>query len=890
MRIQHNIMAMSAYRNYNNNTSAVAKNLEKLSSGYKINRAGDDAAGLAISEKMRAQITGLKAAQKNVKDGISLVKTAEGAMQEIQDMLNRMDYLATQSANGTYDNEVDRAALQKEVEQLKSEINRIADSANFNGIKLLDGSLDTDADMTVTKDFSVGGDLPGVGKVLGKDTVLHNKALTNKGTEFSVDLHNFKFKADKGSTMTMTVGETKIELIAGDGATGQELSASDLVSALTGNAAQYGLTLKVNGTDAATLDGMTINGQTFEVSADAGVDYRLNFVQKNPPQTAADEVNGSMKVTINGATVGTNAKYTADFTGLKDTDGTTDLAAGTTLKEGSILSIGGTSYTVAAGGETLDAVLDKIAQMGIDGYTVKNNGDGTMEMTANAPGKTTEPVVSLTLVQEKTGIAGTITANGMDGLAATSGAGATTTAKLTAKGEKFTFNGIEVTVDAAFDPGNTGVAAKDILDADGNKTGYQYTVATSGEITITATKVAGAAANGEVTVKIGNAEEKFTFSGGVDGIKQQVEYDITGWNPDLGDIEIGGVAVKDGAEIGNSGWIAKIDGNKLILEGKNPGAIGGEGPGAAAGTADFSVYHTAQKAAMTEDQAGSVAGDLTNITQGSNGDWNVSTTNINNVTAGGNDRLASTYFDLTEDMVTEGSQIRIGDTTYTFTTDKSKLGQAGYVDITSGDLDKIAKNLTDAAAGNTLYSVGHDGNRITLTETTAHANDLDGKTGTYPPDKWDLSTAEGIAASLGFTAGETKSGSALTLQIGDTSDSYNQLKVSVGDMHTKAMGIADLDISNQDGAAAAIKTIRDAINYVSGVRGDLGATQNRLEHTANNLSVMAENIQDAESTIRDTDVAEEMMAYTKNNILVQSAQAMLAQANQVPQGVLQLLG
>ena len=140
MRIQHNIMAMNAYRNYNNNTSALSKNLEKLSSGYKINRAGDDAAGLAISEKMRAQITGLNAASKNVKDGISLVKTAEGAMQEIQDMLNRMDYLATQSANGTYDNEVDRAALQKEVEQLKSEINRIADSANFNGIKLLDGT------------------------------------------------------------------------------------------------------------------------------------------------------------------------------------------------------------------------------------------------------------------------------------------------------------------------------------------------------------------------------------------------------------------------------------------------------------------------------------------------------------------------------------------------------------------------------------------------------------------------------------------------------------------------------------------------------------------------------------------------------------------------------
>ena len=141
MRIQHNILAMNSYRNYTTNTNALGKNLEKLSSGYKINRAGDDAAGLAISEKMRAQITGLDAAQKNVKDGISLVKTAEGAMQEIQDMVKRMKYLATQSANGTYDENVDRVQLQKEVDSLMSEIDRIADSANFNGIKLLNGEM-----------------------------------------------------------------------------------------------------------------------------------------------------------------------------------------------------------------------------------------------------------------------------------------------------------------------------------------------------------------------------------------------------------------------------------------------------------------------------------------------------------------------------------------------------------------------------------------------------------------------------------------------------------------------------------------------------------------------------------------------------------------------------
>ncbi len=136
MRIQHNIMAMNSYRNYNNNTSALSKNLEKLSSGYKINRAGDDAAGLALSEKMRAQITGLDAAYKNTKDATSLIKTAEGALQEVQDMLNRMVYLAEESANGVYDNDVDRHALQSEVDALQTEIERIAESANFNGKKL----------------------------------------------------------------------------------------------------------------------------------------------------------------------------------------------------------------------------------------------------------------------------------------------------------------------------------------------------------------------------------------------------------------------------------------------------------------------------------------------------------------------------------------------------------------------------------------------------------------------------------------------------------------------------------------------------------------------------------------------------------------------------------
>ena len=146
MRIQHNITALNAHRNLTNNNSAVGKNLEKLSSGYRINRAGDDAAGLAISEKMRAQIKGLETAQKNAEDGVSLVQTAEGALTEVHSMLDRMMELAVQSANGTY-NQTNRDSMQEEINALNAEITRIGATAKFN---------DSDVFTTTAVSFQIG--------------------------------------------------------------------------------------------------------------------------------------------------------------------------------------------------------------------------------------------------------------------------------------------------------------------------------------------------------------------------------------------------------------------------------------------------------------------------------------------------------------------------------------------------------------------------------------------------------------------------------------------------------------------------------------------------------------------------------------------------------------
>lgn len=136
MVIQHNIAAINSYRNLSTNQSALSKNLEKLSSGYKINRAGDDAAGLAISETMRSQINGLNQAVNNANDAIGLIQTAEGAMTETHSMLQRMKTLTTQAANGTY-TEAARKNIQSEIDALNSEITRIASTTEFNGEKPL---------------------------------------------------------------------------------------------------------------------------------------------------------------------------------------------------------------------------------------------------------------------------------------------------------------------------------------------------------------------------------------------------------------------------------------------------------------------------------------------------------------------------------------------------------------------------------------------------------------------------------------------------------------------------------------------------------------------------------------------------------------------------------
>jgi len=853
MRIQHNILAMNAYRNYNTNTSALAKNLEKLSSGYKINRAGDDAAGLAISEKMRAQITGLSAASKNVKDGISLVKTAEGAMQEIQDMLNRMDYLATQSANGTYQDEVDREALQKEVNQLNEEINRIAESANFNGIKLLDGTWDADA------------------KVRG--VAAAQKALDAANAALT--------EAQKPVTVTPVQ---------------KDLGADDIKDMM--------LPTDSNGGPGAP-----------------GSVGNVTILETGPIKLQEP----SFQVSMNGTNYTMGTDGTADGNGV-DFDG-----------DGLKLSIGGSDFIlteqdmhnylvnekgVAAADIKAGTVLNSEDLAGAIAYKIQNNtannGVGSSGGTANG---------AITGVTDKNVF--------NDGTYAWN---------VSAKGDNvvFEFNDQNATPTASlnkyYDTSVKAEYATPLTNATVKATAGSFTTS----LTVGALGTGGTPADGHdnaytITAKIGG--ETLTFK--ADGL----DYDAT-----ADDVA---AALNNATATNAAGETVKLKdyftitsdvaggNNDLIFTDKTKGEAG-SGNSITGIAFEVGANTTAGTAGNTAPTAGTLTEtkgkDAYTIGIG-NGYINAGTEVVIPGVPAEPDQLASTTLDFTNLDITDGMKVKLGDTTYTFAVGadskfKNEANVIDLTDLTAKDLKTVAdggdqnsrslalSKLTDAAKDNATFTVSHEANGTTKIDQIGLKQKAEIK------DSTDMTTLDNFASYIGvstvdpeatkkaqaaadatreenikaaqakvdeakknLTAAEgVEGGKALNLQIGDTSDDFNQLGVKIGSMKTAALGVDGLKIDTAETAAAAIDTIKSAINYVSSVRGDLGAYQNRLEHTANNLSVMTENITDAESTIRDTDIAEEMMAYTKNNILVQSAQAMLAQANAVPQGVLQLLG
>ena len=564
MIIQHNISALNSYNQLSGNNNALAQNLKKLSSGYKINNAADNAAGLAISEKMRAQITGLETAQQNAQDGISLVQTAEGALTEVHSILNRMVELSTQASNGTY-SDTDRQKLQDEITELQDEIDRIADSTNFNGIDLLNGNLDG----TVA-----------VGGISGGSATQIN--------------------ATKSKFASTTIGD----FAAGDLALGDKISVS------------FEYTDANGATQTKTLE--------YEVTVVGTASTKFKFKDANGTEFEAAANGAALKGTDLSAAIA--ASLAAD----------SDISKAFTVTE----ATGALTFESNVAGASSTA----IGKMNI--FTTSATGGPTKELSVG---------VSQTVV----------------------GADAQT--------------GYDLASVKGFDPTAAGAKLEDSIVTIGDK------------------KFAFLAKD----IKLTDDVLQMLKDSGIDG-----------------SVELAGTNVAAADVVNMVETINKAFGKTVVEQGKVDGGA-----------------------------------------------------------------------------------------------------------FTANTTDTVIRLTPDAG----------------------------------------IETVAGGA------------GKALNLQIGDTADEYNRLQVNIQDCHAKALGVDQINVTTEASASEGIDSIKAAIDTVSQVRAKLGATQNRLDHTLNNLETTTTNLTESESRIRDTDMAKEMMDYTKNNILIQSSQAMLAQANQVPQGVLQLL-
>ena len=387
MVVQHNMQAMNANRMLNVTTSTQSKATEKLSSGYKINRAADDAAGLTISEKMRKQIKGLDRASTNAEDGVSAVQTAEGALTEVHSMLQRMNELAVQASNGT-NSESDRSAIQDEIDQLTTEIDRVAETTKFNETYLLKGNTaGTSSDVNVAAhDAGLAGKLTANGD--GTSTFRLDKALENgskvtiAGKEYTIGQGKSKDNYDSVANVGNKV------LSAGDsvtvGTTTKTLTDNvSIASATTGTYA--------NGDTVTTQDGKTYTyddaSSKWQLDgADADADGKAALTAAGNTITIAA---GTSSVKVGGKEIAAvDANFTADsFSNIKE--GIMGSAAGKTVTISDIKGANTATYTIVENSEDEDAEANKLTRENIiskikegDQVTYTDKADATQKATA----------------------------------------------------------------------------------------------------------------------------------------------------------------------------------------------------------------------------------------------------------------------------------------------------------------------------------------------------------------------------------------------------------------------------------------------------------------------------------------------------------------------------
>ena len=952
MVIQHNIPALQTYNIVNSTSNALQKSIAKLSSGLRINSAADDAAGLAISEKMRSQVRGLDRAVANTQDGISMIQTAEGALSETHSILQRMRELSVQGANDTLTQQ-DRTYIQAEIDQLKEEITRIGNITQFNKKKLINGeaaALWSSSDMETKaiingglrevdqfgQKKSIEGNYkirvkadPGQGEVQKSDimTIKHPDVLTNVNVNAPLGVKDVS--ADE-----MTPGTYSLDVLY---STGTKNGAAQITGSYGIGGMQYSGTI-TTAIASVVKGGTAANQLAAGGTTDVGADnvYKITLGDTELGEiTIHNNVNGTNTTIDAGmlfATPASNATYSVsgqsavlakaremgyDISATVGTDSVILSKYGNNNFDALKIEVtkyqGNTASTDAGVGATNSGVTPTAANITQSNVTV----DGVFAMTAGT-GLTKNASV-LFEVTGKDATNGTVTLKATAAVMDTSGNNTTVTKEniVVTQGANATTAGTKVDLSELFGMTASTAATNPGIALYGSRLG----AVDEGDkfvVNFTAAGVSSATAStGTQTYTLtGDIDSTWddSWSGGVfRGNKPKYELVTSALadteinfknyivNEKSGDVSLGTVTLTtDSSYTGANSTTTSAN-----LASFTNTYIGKTATGDVKLRDLDKFWNSEGKFMLTDAKTLTLNqgdGSTANVTLYANDTLDEVATKINDAIATGLGQ--SKYVDDATKFATfvsGGTSLTSEAVPGTFVIRSIVPGENGEITF-SGDEDIInALSLnTIQDSKETTYSVDvldeHTGKVIAQGVKTT-GNVLHG----VIDENVDVEfgALKGVSATWSdslkkFTYTSTTQESTLHLADNTTvlqigANEGEDLAMDIGDMRAHALGIDGVNVMSHERAGRAITIIDNAIDKVSTQRAKLGAYQNRLEYTASNLTTASENLTSAESRIRDADMAKEMMEFTKLNIMLQAGNSMLAQANQQPQNVLSLI-
>jgi flagellin len=740
--IRTNNYSIVAQNNLNNAQGLLQKSIERLSSGLRINRAADDASGLAVAEKLRGQINGLTVANRNAQDAISFLQTAEGGMEVIGDMVQRMRELAVQAGNGTYTSS-DRAELQKEVDQLKAEVNRISASTEYNTKKVLTGdaaalwSADSDKIQAVVRGAPAEGNYKLDFQVEGGQEAI--------------------YKSD-------VMGLNEAQMIAADG-----LEVAGLEAMSSKN-------------DTAFFNGATVTTALAAASA--------------------------------GATM-TDAAPVAQFT-----------SAGSAMALDAAELVASATTTTNSGYLMLESMGNGVTASGAATVTVKATytaADGT---------KTTATYELMTT--------GTATAK------AVNFASANRTLKL-ANGEQITFQ-----IGASADIGTIEMGDKFLYEITGAKVATATNTVALSNLPTSAGPT-GTSMTFNLDEKTGATNVTYvtisTADGTVSTSTMQLDFDPATMAAGTFDIESheAGSPALNTTKLKDISRFTNADGRMILDNTQTLTVYGNNGQAEVTMEGEDTLQDFMDKFNAALNELG-MDGDVQYVgnTPATSGDY----------------AMPGSLVFRSNSLVGAQSEIKL-------VGDESLVNALSVATIQQSEGADVTVSVTDAHTG---AVIGSD---------TVSDYRLRGIIGGIDVNI-DSSIKDGDSAYLHVV------NKATAVQVG--ANEGQVFDVTVGEMSTRSLEIDDAYVMTMEDAQKAITKFDQALTKVTGARATIGAQINRLEYTMKNLSISNMNLTAAESRIRDLDVAEEAAAFASNQILVNAANAMLAQANGLPQIALQLLG